>query len=283
MIINLLKYILFGVCLIVVLKSNESNEPRVNADLVKRFTGQKISYDMRYNKRQLKLAIGLTILWVASVVVPEGLYVVAVENGRANAFNMMLGFLWERFVLLIAALAWLIYFDSLFYLKRLRKYGYVVPEDRKKYVYLEHLPQTEKDDCFKETIEKETISKESCALAIVSWVGALGMVIGMILFWQEHMKVPDIAMVCTVLIAVIIILWIYAGVFYWKQRLRSKYRDDVELDASRKKRVHFVFGFGFLLGMLFASSVAVLYMDFGADYIEYAREDVIETTVETER
>ena len=103
MIINLLKYILFGVCLIVVLKSNESNEPRVNADLVKRFTGQKISYDMRYNKRQLKLAIGLTILWVASVVVPEGLYVVAVENGRANAFNMMLGFLWERFVFFIAA------------------------------------------------------------------------------------------------------------------------------------------------------------------------------------
>lgn len=256
------------VCIVLACRSSSSNK---TVRYVKRFVGQKIRYDRQGNRHQLRLAIGLTcfcVTFLALLVIIDRLLLV---NDMYSGFTLMLGFNVTLLCLVLTVAAWAVYVDGLLYLKRLQNNGYMVPENKSKFVHLEHLPKVEGY-----SQKEKGISKESVVLAVLCWVMALIILIAAVRFWNEHSAIPDIMMYCMVIIAGIVIFWLVSGICFWRQRLYSKFRDDVELDTNRKKRIHIVSGLGFVIGIMIASRVAFLYMDFGADYIENAREQVSE-------
>ena len=267
--VNIFKPIVFIICVIIACKSNKSNQ---TVKWPKRFVGQKIRYDKKSNRKHRKIAIGITCFWAIIIVALIGWQNWIDVYGRETALIGIIQFNLFNLFFAMTFIAWMVYLDGLSYLKRLRKNGYEVPEDKHKYVHLERLPKV--DDHVQ---NQNAINKESVVLAVMCWGITLIIVIAAVRFWNEHSAVPDIVMYCMVLIAVMVIFWLVSGICLWRQRLYSRYRDDVELDVNRNKRIHIISGMGVGIGILLACGVTFMYMDFGADYIESAREQARET------
>lgn len=264
------KPILLLICIVFACKFSASNKP---VKYVKRFMGQKIRYDKITNRKHRKIATGITCLWAIIVVVLIGWQNWIDVNGRETALIGVIQFNLFNLFLAMTFIAWMVYLDGLSYLKRLRKNGYEVPEDKRKYVHLERLPKV--DDHVQ---NQNAINKESVVLAVMCWLTTLVIIIAAVRFWNEHSAVPDIVMCCMVVIAVMVVCWLVSGICLWRQRLYSRYRDDVELDVNRNKRIHIISGMGVAIGIMIACGVVFMYMNLGADYIENAREQARETT-----
>jgi len=256
------KYILLLICILLVKSANQfvSSKP---VKYVKRFDGRKISYDRKFKKKQLKLSIRLTLLYLVCIIVE---FLLLLIDGLEWIGLIMLQL--QNVVLLLVVINWLVYIDCLCYLRRLKKWGYEVPEDKSKYVHLERLPKVEGD-----FLKSPEVSRESVALAVLNWLAAVFTIIGGIGFATEHAVVQDIVNLCMVVIGMILIVWVLCGIFYWRQRQYIRYRDDVEFDNDRKKRVHLAAGLGVLVGVAIAAGAVFMVMDLGADYIEAAREE----------
>ncbi|MBE5865064.1 MAG: hypothetical protein E7292_02465 [Lachnospiraceae bacterium] len=221
-----------------------------------------IQYDERDKKRLLGVAVAVTVVQLFVVLgmllASEG--VLAVEAGDFCMFlSLATGFL--TFVV------WLVYFECLGYLKRLKRNGYEVPGKKKDYnMQVCNLPRKEG------ILLHNEINRESVVLAVLCWLVAAGVFITAIGFWLEYQVIKDMVKICMVLFGIMFICWMVIGYCYWIQRLNSKYRDDVNIQSDLKIRVHFLAGFTFILAMILVSNLCVLVMDQGIQCVCSARE-----------
>lgn len=150
----------------------------------------------------------------------------------------------------MALICWMRFAMSTGYLRRLRVYGYEVPERRRMYRGLEELAQNRKI-----LQRKSGNSRESIALAVICWVLAAGCMMGVVPFYVKY-QMQEIGIVFCGAAA---LFWVLAGLHYFRQRSREKYRDDVEPDEgnARRVRTHFAEGIATILILVFVTWIAL--------------------------
>lgn len=223
----------------------------------------KIKYDKRDRKLFLSLAIITTSIVLVCFILMNTEWP---ENLEASVVGvlMVIGFT----VFPVVALAtWVMFADSHTYLKRLEIYGCIVPDNKKEYDNnLENLARGEH-------VAFSGSSKESKILAIISWIIFLGMV-GYSVFLGirfSHM-LENVAFFIIVSVA-LAIFWLVFGFSFWKQRLRDKYKDDVESNSSLKPRKHLVEGIATIIILLAISAVIAVNMYTMSKYVERSKEN----------
>jgi len=227
----------------------------------KKGTNQQIKYDLEDKKKMFKSAVILTCLLILALLLSVFLdsssgkwWLIGVE-----ALAIFIG------SPLVIAL-WVYYVDCVFYLKRLHRHGYEIPERKKDYddKQLSQLKRIEG--------EQKGITKESVVLAVICWIIAVGLAMRAVVFWWEYRTIQDMVMFCMVVFGMLVVCWIVFGICYWRQRLNSKFRDDVEPDTERKLRVSVSCGLGFIVFMVFLNNIGVWFLDQGIKYVINSRE-----------
>lgn len=152
----------------------------------------------------------------------------------------------------VAIAGWLSFANSTTYLRRLRAYGYEVPERKAIYRGLEEIPRN--TDI---TLCRTGSSMESIALSVVCWAISVGCLAVSLMFHMNY-KMFNVGIVFCGAAA---IFWIILGAHYFRQRSREKYRYDVETEPSvenpRKVRTHFTEGLVTIVVMLFVTYMAL--------------------------
>ncbi len=133
---------------------------------------------------------------------------------------------------IVSALAFI---GSIFYFKRLEKYGYEIPYKRSEYARL--LRNVPRNPAAKQEEQKSLCSKESKILAGISlilFVVCVGMDIHYYITWSFMGENCSTLFVLTLLFYCI---WLIFALVMYKQSNPLKYRDDVETDMTRKERL----------------------------------------------
>lgn len=227
---------------------------------------QEIKYDLRDQKRW----------WIVAWIFTGMLLLTAIGCFLFDIMsisNEILAFvLCEMFFSLpiLVLIAWLQYMNCFQYLKRLCKYGYELPENKNIYGRrLERLPRKSQVSSI-----KWCDNKDSKILAGVSWIMTFFVGCGAVIYAVMYGYMPDVVKVSMFAYGFVGLIWFGAGVFFWRQRLYSRYRDDVETDAKRKHRVHLIPGMAVILFMLFVTIVGFVILDQFALVCRTAREQV---------
>lgn len=226
-----------------------------------------IKYDKKDIKYYLTGAIFFTLLELVCTVLfilDESYYMIRLP-GNMDAY-LFFGIV---FILpILCAVTWIRALDCFLYFRRLRRYGYEVPEKKKLYSKtLENLPRTADFTC-----ANSGISVESVLLALGSWLCSLGILFSAIKFFLKFVTEGWWCVVPFGFILVIAGVWCVQGIGYWHQRARSKFRDDVENDDGRRVRRHFVSGMVAMLILLAASATVVEIMHACAGVVVRAKE-----------
>lgn len=223
----------------------------------------KIKYDKRDRKLFLTFAIITTVIVLTCLILmntdlPEEL--------DPSVIGVMIVICFTVFPVLSLA-TWVMFADSHTYLKRLEKYGYTVPANKKEYDNSLEKLATGELKVF------EQPSKESKVLAVISWIVSVAMV-GYVIFLGtrfSHM-LENVAFFIILTIA-IAIFWLVFGFNFWKQRCREKYKDDVEFNSSLKSRKHLVEGIATIIILLAISVVIAVNMYTMSKYVERSKEN----------
>ncbi len=223
----------------------------------------KIKYDKRDRKVFFTLAIITTVITLACLVLmntdlPDEL--------DASVIGVMMVVCFTIFPVFALA-TWVMYADSHTYLRRLGKYGYLIPDNKKEYDNnLERL-------MLGEIKSFEEPSKESKTLAVISCIISVAMV-GYAIFLSirfSHM-LENVAFFIIVSVA-LAIFWLIFGFSFWKQRCRDKYKDDVEFNSSLKPRKHLVEGVATIIILLGITAVIAVNMYTMSKYVERSKEN----------
>ena len=70
--------------------------------------------------------------------------------------------------------------------------------------------------------------------------------------FEVRLQYPDIQD-AFVMLLIGVLFWLFLGLYFWRQRKRTKYRDDVEIDADRKVRMHLIEGIELIIVCLIVS------------------------------
>ncbi len=223
----------------------------------------KIKYDKRDRKLYLWLGIVTTIIVLICLILMNTDWP---EDLDASIIGVMIVVCFTVFPVIALAM-WVMFADSCMYLKRLEKYGYIVPAKKKEYSNsIENLVSGELKT-FSEP------SAESKILATIAWLIALAMA-GYSIFLSirfSHM-LENVAFFIIVSIA-LSIFWLGFGFGFWKQRHRDKYKDDVEYKSPLKSRKHLVEGITTIIIMLGITGVIAVNMYTMSKYIERSKEN----------
>lgn len=223
----------------------------------------KIKYDKRDRKVFFTIAIITTVIvFVCLILMNTDLP----DELEASTIGIMMVVCFTIFPV-IAFATWVMFADSHAYLKRLEKYGYLVPANKKKYDNnLENLATAEL-----KTFDEP--SKESKILAVISWIISVAMV-GYAIFLgvRFYHMLENVAFFIIVTVA-LGIFWIVFGFGFWKQRRRDKYKDDVDFYSSLKIRKHLVEGVATITILLAISVVIAVNMYTMSKYVERSKEN----------
>lgn len=223
----------------------------------------KIKYDKGDRKQFLLLAIVSTIFIVVSLILLQFDFADDSMSATLYAVLMIASVL---FLPVICFAMWVMFFDSYMYLKRLDKYGYIVPENKKDY-----------DNDIEKLINGEIKSyaepsRESMALASISWVVSLGMVAFAVFYFVRFSHMLENVAFLGFVSIFIAILWAVFGVYFFRQRSRGLYRDDVEYNSPLKKRNHLVEGIVTIIVFVAITVVVANSMYSMAKYVERSKE-----------
>lgn len=206
---------------------------------------QLIKYDKQDYKISLFVAGTVTIGTVLLY------FLLASDTMPDNTITAFL-YLLEMISPMIVLVCWMYVLDIYTYLYRLKKHGYDVPPHKKIYGYrLGNLSRS------KECVTSEN-SRESMTIAGICFVCAVAIPLWILGMWMEYdyHLLQNIKNQGYVILFAVLAVWLAEGIRYWKQRTNTKFRDDVELDDSRKQRkqiadgmgeIFALFGFTFLL------------------------------------
>lgn len=142
--------------------------------------------------------------------------------------------------------------DGVTYFRRLEARGYEIPDDKRQYdSMLELLPRTNGEWIVEseETVKNKT-SKVLLGLCVLVYLVMLGLTIW---YYRKWSFIGDDALFLLVIQLVTDVLWICPIRLFNKQTDNRKYKDDVEIDAARKNRLHWVDGLVLILVLAGAS------------------------------
>lgn len=134
----------------------------------------------------------------------------------------------------------------MFYLQRLKKYGYEIPQDKQ--VYHENLKLLPKMENTGQT--PPGISYGSIVLAVVTGMVAAGLIAYDIWFWGQYSFVGTDIRLFEGILCSGTLLWLLYIVSYAMQISSKKYKNDVEIDANRKNRKSLISGLTNIAGWL---------------------------------
>lgn len=166
------------------------------------------------------------------------------------------------------------------YFKRLNIHGYEVPYDRNRYGNdLKNVPNSCASGSSIDVSNQG--SKESVILAIfhlMVFVFANVWNIYYIISWYKYVNDNAVFLLCVQII--LDLGWFIAAIVYFRQRNNEKYRDDVELDFSRKERSSIEKGI--LTGIVVLSvTVFIKAMVVNmSDYVFHSRQAKDQSTIE---
>lgn len=128
--------------------------------------------------------------------------------------------------------------SAVFYLKRLEKYGFEVPENRKEYEIVEKLPQTENVVPVQEQ-DYHRGSKILTQLSVIVAVIMLGLTGYYFGKWDFLGENADFMLVMQLIADA---FWLIPIAIFRKEMNLQKYKDDVEIDITRRTRKNVVSG-----------------------------------------
>lgn len=185
---------------------------------------------IKYDKRMI------TVLWITAGV-SLAFFLVALVVMYLEIAGMELVFLFGVYVgggVLIYALINLVFATC--YCKRLRRHGYIVPDDRMQYDnHLENLPRTGVVGQDIDLTGQD--SRESIRLAVMHLVVFVDANIWNLYYYIHwHRYVKDTAVIFLWVQIFLDLVWGISALGYFRQRNPQTFRDDVEMDITRKKR-----------------------------------------------
>lgn len=216
----------------------------------------EIKYDLKDKKRFWVAAL------VCSVVPVISIFLLALNNvlyRLESVWEAMLVVWGVIFSTILGLSMWGCFLSCLGYLNRLKKHGYQVPADKK--MYQGRLVRLERMEAAVPVPKQH--NRESMTLAAVSLITAVCFLGVSVYIWQAY---PDNEFPFGCMLGMVA-CWLLLGFYYWRQRISSKYRDDVEPGDTRKVRQNVVNG---LITIVVCILLSVLYSQ-----VIYAMADVI--------
>lgn len=240
----------------------------------------KIKYDAKDKKSYFLAAASATILFALGQLL---IWLLPEITRESDAFIVCLLLLITCFLPVISAGLWLLFWDSALYLKRLEKYGFPLPENKKDFGNdLEQLACSEGSRYGMQTPVEATREgvvdgipaefKESKILAFLSWGIFLAMVGFTIFYFIRFSHVWENVGFLGYVSIFIALAWGLFGAGYYRQKNPEKYRDDVDFKSSKKERKQLVEG---VVTILFLAGITL----FAACNI-YSMSKYVERSVE---
>lgn len=169
---------------------------------------------------------------------------------------------------ILAVGLWVGYLDAVFYLKRLWKFGYEIPEDKRNYNKdLEKLPQRENA-----VGNLSYKNYDSIVLAILTGFIVIALFFYDIRFFYRYCSLGKDIWFFEGLLILGIFVWLFMGIFYVRQISNQKYKYDVEIDSSRKNRKNLIDGMVEIIVLLLLTFPFIEIVNNGIQYMMRARE-----------
>lgn len=128
--------------------------------------------------------------------------------------------------------------SAVFYLKRLEKYGYEVPENRKEYEIVERLPKKENVV----QVQTQGYHRGSKILTGLSVLVAAVMLLLTGYYFYRWSFIGENAQAMLVMQLIADAFWLIPIAIFRKEMNLQKYKDDVEIDITRRTRKNVVSG-----------------------------------------
>lgn len=228
---------------------------------------QTLRYDLRDVKRTRKIALCSTVVFgvimALFLVLNSGLIVTVYWDSLVLVAALA--------TLVISLFLWADHGNCICYLKCLRRNGYEPPEKKSDYKY--RICKLNRVENVQGSIEG--CCKDSIILAGLCWTVAGGLVLRAIYFTWKYRDYLYTVNMCMFGFGFMLICWIVVGCCYWKQRINSKFRDDINPDMNRKLRVNLMSGVGFIVAMVILSGFCVWCMEQMMGIVINAREQAV--------
>lgn len=226
---------------------------------------QKIKYDCRDRKIFLTLAVIFTILSVCLIAL-SSLPIMDIAPINLSDYMALGGFI---FFPAVALITWTAFIVSTLYLKRLKAYGYELPANKR--TFSSRLDKLSKTECNPTTPTR--LSKESIALAIISICIFIAIGINSFVFYFKYYakSLPDLGLLGVYGSIPLLLFWLVISLIFWRQRLCDKYKDNVELDETRKTRKQIEEGIIEILIYLVITIIWITMLYNGVEYIYKSR------------
>ena len=237
---------------------------------------KKTANEIKFDKRQCRQSAICTIVFLILAVFSY--VIVYLEFVDMFPDWLMVLFLFV-YVCSGPALLYSVYqlFCAMSYLKRLRKHGYEVPENKKDYDrLLERLPRQEQNNGMEDVQDRNKASFILGICCLIALLLLLGVNIWYITEWY-FLNVGELVFLIGLMSVVDIALFIY-GIIFFRQTNEKRYKDDVEIDNARKNRMPVPEG---ILTILILLGISILVKYTAHSMTDYVFKSRISADMET--
>ena len=223
--------------LYVVNNSKKANLPRT----YKSKYGTDSATIIKYDKRSVK--VYRTLLLITIVYFGLSLFCMFTDIpsiGNAKLEEVLITVVLYGLYFGVIGILYLSYqwISAFFYLKRLEKYGYEVPENRKEYEIVERLPKKENVV----QVQTQGYHRGSKILTGLSVLVAAVMLLLTGYYFYRWSFIGENAHAMLVMQLIADVFWLIPIFIFKKEMNLQKYKDDVEIDITRRTRKNVVSG-----------------------------------------
>lgn len=225
---------------------------------------ERIKYDKKDKKLYIRTAVVFSILAVMNLCILN-----YSDEMRHFPVELEAVFVYEILpFFILAARLWLGYINAVLYLKRLQKYGYEVPEDKKNFNEdLEKLPMTE--NAVKSLPRR---NYDSIVLTVLTGAIVIGLLVYDIWFLYRYSGFGNDIWFFEGILIFGTVIWLLLGISYARQISNRKYKYDVEIDHSRKNRRNLIDGLVGIIVLLVFTFPSIEMINNAVQYMTKARE-----------
>lgn len=231
-----------------------------------------IRHDLREQKQTLIGAVVCSIIGIAGIYILNTDIVGCLSSVALGLFGIIATMIFPTAALVL----WIYWFDCFCYLKRLRRHGYKIPENKKNISgglagLVMEADTTVDGNPIKESPGMGIRNRGSMVLSGICLITAIIVFISAVcIYLQYHQYLGAGSMNFLLVIHALILLgWAGYSFYFGRQSNNSKYKDDVELDVHRKNRKNIVEGILIILILLAISAYIIYDLYNMADYISH--------------
>ena len=238
----------------------------------------ELLYRIKYDKKDKKVGSFFVLFATGLTVLIFIIYTVIKRMGYVSSELTVYLTLSMVFLPVTDAACWIYYLEVCTYLKRLKRHGYVVPNDKRYFsCNLELLPR---DGTNIKSIKNSRESWVLTVLCLVCFFGVMAIMTYYLLNFRNKWDYVwymawDVGILLFIVMLIVAFLWLLGVFVYWNQRRCDKYRDDVETDKIRKVRRNLADGIIIVIFMLAVTLYVIRCFVSMADYAMDGRVDAV--------